>query len=165
MPRIVIGPPGSILDWDNWGKPVTDAINEHDATLSTLTGVWAAWTPTLTNLTLGNGSVEARYNQVGKTVDYTFRFTLGSTSAVGSNPQFTLPVASRAGSTLMVLGDVIFTDTGTTNRRGYAQLNAGSTLDIIAFSTTGTSVAVSATSPHTWAATDVLTVVGRYEAA
>jgi hypothetical protein len=34
MPRIVIGPPGSILDWDNWGKPVTDAINEFDVTIS-----------------------------------------------------------------------------------------------------------------------------------
>jgi hypothetical protein len=28
--RITIGPPGTKLDWDNWGKPVTDVINEHD---------------------------------------------------------------------------------------------------------------------------------------
>jgi hypothetical protein len=32
--RINIGPKGSKLDWDNWGKPVTDAINEHDTRLS-----------------------------------------------------------------------------------------------------------------------------------
>lgn len=165
MVRITIGPPGSILDWDNWGKPVTDAINEHDVTLTTLTGAWSAWTPTLTNMTLGNGTLEARFNQLGKTVDYTFRFTLGSTSAMGTNPQFTLPVAPRAGSIVLPLGDVIFTDTGTTNRRGYIQLNTGSTVDIIAFSTTGTSQGVSATSPHTWAATDVLAVSGRFEAA
>lgn len=28
--RITIGPPGTKLDWDNWGKPVTDLLNEHD---------------------------------------------------------------------------------------------------------------------------------------
>jgi hypothetical protein len=32
--RITIGPPGSILDWDNWGKPITDAVNEHDQRLN-----------------------------------------------------------------------------------------------------------------------------------
>jgi hypothetical protein len=32
--RINIGPKGSKLDWDNWGKPITDAVNEHDTRLS-----------------------------------------------------------------------------------------------------------------------------------
>lgn len=31
--RINIGPKGSKLDWDNWGKPITDAVNDHDARL------------------------------------------------------------------------------------------------------------------------------------
>jgi hypothetical protein len=31
-------------------------------------GGWAAWTPTLANITLGNGTVTARYQQIGKTV-------------------------------------------------------------------------------------------------
>ena len=31
--RVNIGPKGSKLDWDNWGKPVTDAINDHDVQL------------------------------------------------------------------------------------------------------------------------------------
>jgi len=34
--RITIGPPGSILDWDNWGKPVTDAINDFQNRLAAL---------------------------------------------------------------------------------------------------------------------------------
>jgi len=28
--RVNIGPKGSKLDWDNWGKPMTDAVNDHD---------------------------------------------------------------------------------------------------------------------------------------
>ena len=43
----------------------------------------SAWTPTLTNLTLGNGAVVARYQLAGDTCNFRFRFTLGSTSAVG----------------------------------------------------------------------------------
>lgn len=36
--RITIGPPGSKLDWDNWGKPVTDLLNEHDDRIVSLEG-------------------------------------------------------------------------------------------------------------------------------
>ena len=32
--RINIGAKGTKLDWDNWGKPITDAVNEHDQRLS-----------------------------------------------------------------------------------------------------------------------------------
>jgi hypothetical protein len=46
--RITIGPPGSKLDWDNWGKPVTDLLNEHDDRIVVLeaqqTSAQLAWT-------------------------------------------------------------------------------------------------------------------------
>ena len=56
------------------------------------TGGWTTWTPSYTNLTVGNGTVVSRYRQVGKMVDVFFMFTLGSTSTIGSDPRFTLPV-------------------------------------------------------------------------
>lgn len=62
-----------------------------------LTDAWSAWTPTWSNLTVGNGTVLARYRQVGKTVDYRIKFTLGTTSVVGTSPNFTLPVAPTGG--------------------------------------------------------------------
>lgn len=161
-----------------WFDDITDSANEHEidltdheSRLDTLeTGAWSDWTPTLTNLTQGNGTVLARYRQFGKTVHFRFRFTLGSTSAVGTSPRFTLPVApvnsapnDYTGS--IPMGTVVLTDTGTTNRWGYLQLTAGSTVDIIGFSTTGTSVGLSATVPHTWASTDIIAATGTYEAA
>lgn len=168
---------GEVLD-PEWIADITESANTHETTLAdhesrldTLeAGAWSDWTPTLTNLTQGNGTVLARYRQFGKTVHYKFRFTLGSTSAVGTSPRFTLPVApvnsapnDYTGS--MPMGVVVLTDTGTTNRWGYIQLSSGSTVDIIAFSTTGTSVGITATSPHTWASTDIIAVSGTYEAA
>lgn len=37
--RVNIGPKGSKLDWDNWGKPITDAVNDHDVQLLNSTQV------------------------------------------------------------------------------------------------------------------------------
>lgn len=34
--RIFIGPPGTELDWDNWGKPITDVVNEHDGRIAAI---------------------------------------------------------------------------------------------------------------------------------
>lgn len=34
MADIIIGPKGSKLDWDNWGKPMTDAVNSHSSQLA-----------------------------------------------------------------------------------------------------------------------------------
>jgi hypothetical protein len=54
---------------------------------------WTTWTPTYQNITVGNGTVVAKYTQIGKLVTAKFFFTLGSTSSVGSDPRFSLPVA------------------------------------------------------------------------
>jgi hypothetical protein len=55
---------------------------------------WQSWTPTWTNLTVGNGTNASTYTQIGKTVHFRLKFVLGTTSAVGSAPVFTLPVTS-----------------------------------------------------------------------
>ena len=39
-------------------------------------GTWRTYTPTLTNLTLGNGTLTAKYAQTGKIVTVYFNFTL-----------------------------------------------------------------------------------------
>lgn len=61
--------------------------------LTALTGAWTSYTPTLANLTLGNGSSTAAYRRMGKTLDFWWIFVLGSTSAVGTSPTFTIPAA------------------------------------------------------------------------
>src|SRR5258706_593917 len=64
------------------------------AALHGATDAWTTWSPTLTNLTLGSGALTAKYRQVGKTVDIRGRFVYGIGSAVGTDPSFTLPVAT-----------------------------------------------------------------------
>jgi hypothetical protein len=52
---------------------------------------WVSWTPTLANLTLGNGTITARYVVIGKTMHFWVEFLLGSTSSVGSSPTISFP--------------------------------------------------------------------------
>jgi hypothetical protein len=55
------------------------------------TGAWISYTPTFTNVTLGNGTITARYNVIGKTLFIRFRLQLGSTSSVTGAPAVSLP--------------------------------------------------------------------------
>lgn len=57
-------------------------------------GAWTSWTPTWTNLTVGNATQTGKYMQIGKLVIARLSFTLGTTSSVGAGPSFTLPVTS-----------------------------------------------------------------------
>lgn len=135
------------------------------STFGGLCDAWTAWTPTLTNLTLGNGTVTAVYRLVGKTVDYRFKFKLGSTSAVGTGPAFTLPVAPNSSIAVLedLLGSALLLDAGTAQRFGSVRLLSGSTVEFVGYSTTGVVTAISATSPHTWATNDTLGCFGTYE--
>lgn len=59
-----------------FGTPVTD---------------WVAYTPTLSNITLGNGTLAAFYRRVGDSIEINFSFKMGTTSSMGTSPSFSLP--------------------------------------------------------------------------
>lgn len=52
---------------------------------------WAAYTPTLSNITLGNGTLAAFYRRVGDSIEVNFSFKMGTTSSMGTSPSFSLP--------------------------------------------------------------------------
>ena len=55
---------------------------------------WTAFTPTWTNLTVGNGTVNAAYTTFGKTCTFYVSFALGSSSSIG-DASMNFPVAPR----------------------------------------------------------------------
>jgi len=165
---------------DPGGTPTTEAaqisnvlINANlNTTAGDLGGAWAAWTPSYANLTIGNGTVTSDYTTIGKTIHFRWIFTLGSTSAVGTAPTITVPVAAHAeyvGSSAPV-HTVQYVDTGTANYAGFIRFNSATVVSLRAMAAGGTYVtthgsSLSATVPHTWANTDVISVCGTYEAA
>lgn len=76
-------------------------LGSNDAYFDSLVGsgtAWASWTPSFTNLTKGNATITAVYQQFGKTVFGYIKVVFGTTTTVdGSNPTFSLPVTARAG--------------------------------------------------------------------
>lgn len=84
-------------------------------------GAWASWTPTFTNLTVGNGTLTAKFIKIGKTIICRLHFVFGSTSSMGTTPSFTLPVASVSypgTSSAQVLGDGQYYDTSAAQNYG-----------------------------------------------
>lgn len=131
------------------------------------TAAWTVWTPTLTSLTLGSGTVTARYRQVGKTVDYRFKFTLGAGSAVASGPRFTLPVQQAAylAATIDPFGRGTLGDASTNSYACEVRISSGTTVEIVGIGTAGIHTAVTSTVPFTWGTGDTISVAGSYEAA
>lgn len=152
-------------------------MGTNDAYFDSLVGsgtAWTSWTPTLTNFTVGNGTLACKYQQFGKTVYARFLFTLGSTSAVGTNPNtFTLPVTAAAiygTTTPIVIGTAYAYDqSATTSYPGTIEVNSSTTTAgfkvINASATYGTAAGMTATIPATWTTSDIFVATIMYEAA
>lgn len=128
---------------------------------------YSTWTPTLTGITQGNGTVTARYAQSGKFVTGSFNFTLGSTSAITSGGvSFTLPVTAK--NTFNVITDVVFLRSGVGYEYGMSLLTSTTVCYVGTFSTSGSYPAyvdLTSTIPHTWTNTDFISCNFSYEAA
>jgi hypothetical protein len=141
--------------------------NSKLSTASGEPGVWTSWTPTWTNLTVGNGAHVARYTQVGKLVTINMRFTLGSTSSVGTGPYFTIPVQKTTDPSF-INGVAEFRDATGAFWFGFCKAQDSTHMSIVGINgaTTGSQwLNITATSPMTWASGDIISVMATYEAA
>lgn len=125
---------------------------------------WAATIPTYSNLSLGNGSVDAAYCRNGRTVTYRGAITFGSTTSVTGAIQVSLPVAAK--SATWSIGSVIGEDSSASFARtfGAAEINPSIFATGINFASTG-NASWTATVPFTWATGDILRWTITYEAA
>lgn len=136
-------------------KDSTGAVTTIEQTSST----WTAYTPTLSNVTLGNGTLSCAYVQFGKTVHFRIKLTLGSTSAITGAPTFTLPVTAVAARAFSFAASAYDSSAG----NPHFGLDAMNTTTTVFFRQGNTSL--SSTVPFTWATGDELYVSGTYEAA
>lgn len=127
-------------------------------------GFWEAYTPTNTAITVGNGTLTARFARVGKTVYVRWHLLLGSGSAVASGAAIGLPVAAHATGEQSLAAHYL--DSGTRNWVGVAAINRASatTADLL-HTESGGSGGLDATNPFTWTTSDEISVTGTYEAA
>jgi len=129
---------------------------------------WDSWTPTLTNATLGNGTIVAKYKQVGKTIHFMIRFVLGSTSTIGTNPLFSLPatIGTAFNVSLMPIGFGTIEDSGTISFIAMCTPQTSTTARFFTYSATATygqEVTTTASIPMTWTTNDAFRISGTYE--
>ncbi len=161
--------------WVTGETPTAAIFNAHlrdqlIAAFPSSTGpVWKDWTPTYGNLTVGNGVVRARYQQVGKSVFLRYILTFGTTSSISGGITLTPPVTiSSDYTTDEVFGNCLFRDAGTAVHAGHSRFNSANAISVEAFDASATHLTVvplSSTIPMTWTTNDVLTFNAFYEAA
>ena len=153
----------------------TNAVQYYDSAAWQAVGaepVWQAWTPTLTNLTAGNGTTVARYYQDGKLVVGYFLFTFGTTSSISGSVSVSLPVnmsTSYPQTRVVPIGTANFEDDGTQTyfgvTGGYRDLQRFFVFVYNASATYVTQSTTSSTVPFTWGNLDAIFVNFVYEAA
>jgi hypothetical protein len=138
--------------------------------LTNLQAAWTAWTPSPaltssgTNPTMGNSTVVGATHQIGKTILWRLRITLGSTFAAGTGTYFLALPFSIGG--ILSNEDLI----------GYGQVLAGGTRRAVQVyaqtATTGFMVRTSSEADLTssgpgvaWAAGQVISLTGVYQSA
>lgn len=142
--------------------------------LKWVAGTWDAWTPTWTNLSLGNGTVVAAFKKIGKSIFCRLSLVFGNTTSITGSVSFTLPVTRAAlggTATITPIGNAQFFDasTGTIYSGVIWPRSANQTEGfLIRLSVVGadvTAVVLSATAPFTWTTSDEIACEFFYEAA
>lgn len=128
--------------------------------------VWQTWSPTFVNLSGGTLNWST-YTQIGKTVFYRLKYTLGGAGVSGS-VTFTLPATSNASYDPRTIIGAGFASTAPGSFYK-VDVGWGSTTTAVLFAsqvgTTYISEAVfSSSTPVTWASGSLLSVQGSYEA-
>jgi hypothetical protein len=156
-------PTGTIATTQTAGNSTTAvATTAFVTTANQLFGTYTAYTPTVNNITIGNGTVTASYCQVNKFVHLVCRIVFGSTTTVNGIVYITLPVNIDSAVTanfpfgMVQMWDnsgsasrvgIAFQSGGLVNRAFLAVMNASSTY-------TTTDFNLSSTVPFTWAVND-----------
>jgi hypothetical protein len=128
------------------------------------------YTPTISSVTVGNGTIDAWYSISQGVAHFSASFTLGSTSAVSSVPSFSLPVTAAAGGLAFADAHGMFRDSGTSTNPAIHEPSGSTTTTGLFYASRADSayvgaVAVSSTVPHTWATNDIVSVAGSYRIA
>lgn len=124
---------------------------------------WLTWTPTTEGITLGNGTLIARYQKLNRLVNFRIKFILGSTSEISGIVRFSYPVPMHSDYTEWhPLGTASAHDITTSQKSGFVTVDSATRMQI---HTTDYTNSWNETTPFNWSTADELFVSGSYEAA
>lgn len=158
--------------YSNVATPLGSGQIRYDQLGTDSSHAWKSYTPSYTNVTIGNGTVTAKYIQIGKTVFVRFHLVFGTTTAISGDIQLGLPVTAFSypgTAALPPLGTIRCYDvSGGAVYNGDASWISTTRSSLRSFNSAGTysvQTVNSSTVPFTWANTDELHASLVYEAA
>lgn len=163
---VVFGEQPSAAKWNQLGS--------NDAHFYSFLGdnlAWQSWTPTWTNLTVGDATQASKYTRVGNTVIYRVSLIFGSTTSMGTGPYFTLPVTSVSPSgtaNVPNIGTLRQYESGGTTYSGLVGWRSTTTGLLLTFAVSGSNViesTITSSVPFSWGNLDEIYAQGFYEAA
>lgn len=146
-------------------------ISESDINtyLSHTGGAWNTYTPTLTNISLGNGTLSGKYFRAGRFIKFKLKLTFGSTTSVSGHMTVGLPVAYAEDVDVPEFAALLYDASASLQRfPGRVMAITTTTVAVNAVKSDGTylvETVTSSTVPFTWTTSDFLIVSGTYEAA
>tara|TARA_R100000664_G_scaffold5201_3_gene10002 strand:- start:347 stop:1603 length:1257 start_codon:yes stop_codon:yes gene_type:complete len=146
------------------GIDATGLKINKDGIVSPVDGALQSWTPTYGNITVGNGTVVAKYQQFGDVVHWMFQLTFGSTTSFSGSIYISAPVTPDSSISFPPSGNAWLVDAGSYIYNGHT-ITSGGSIFFYAEDELGTytrSVNVNATVPHTWATSDRIHAAGWY---
>jgi len=135
------------------------------SSFSTWTAYTPPWTASITNPVLGNGGSVGSYTRIGKTVHFRILITMGTTTTYGSGwYQLWCPITPAAGATSFAIGNGYLYDASAAVQYPLMGKLEGSGI-ISLWNTDVSNALVTASTPFTFATSDIITLSGTYEAA
>lgn len=166
---------GNVFTATAASTPAVLAVGANDSVLTAASGeatglkfggLSTSFTPTWTNLTVGNGTNTASYVQVGKIVTLVGKIVFGTTTSITGHPQFTLPITAK--DTSGIPGLVEYADLGVAGWFGHMFFPSTTTVNfwtINVASTYPSWASVSSTVPFTFGSGDFFMYRLTYEVA
>jgi hypothetical protein len=157
--RLAIGTAGQVLK-------VNSGATAPEWGSASASYAWTTWTPTWTNLTVGNGSVTARYVQIDKLVVMEVYLVWGSTTSASGEIKVSKPVNANQDFEWPSFNLWIRDASAGVRNFGFGLNDSATTVSLRVLNASGTYATadnISNTVPFTWAVNDSLNVIGYYE--
>lgn len=147
--------------------PLQDGDNEIQnlaEAVETTIGKWQAYTPTISGIAIGAGSITGRYRRDGDTVFYRVEVTLGAGAGESSALEISLPADPAAGwDSREPRGEAMLYDSSAGENRHWRVTQASSAGLVNVWDPSGASQ-VQAGVPWAWGSGDKIILSGCYEA-
>jgi hypothetical protein len=154
---------GTSGDYTN-GIDATGLKINKDGIVSPVDGALQSWTPTLGNITVGNGAAIAKYQQFGDIVHWMYQLTFGSTTSFGGSIYISAPVTPDSSISYPPSGNCWLVESGAYIYQGHS-ITTGGNIYFYPNIETGSyvrSANVNATVPFTWGTSDRIHATGWY---